>query len=519
MSDEQLPPWAHISSDFADNDEPAQETTGEEVPSRPFPPYLPTEQATPTVPTAPRKPPSRPVMPQPDVPMPQNVPMPFPPQPPTVVEPFAVPSPQNVPMPTPAPALEPSPTVPQPAPEPGPEPAYAPQPEVRTTVTQAPRPKPHVDESVYNTPLGYEDADDEEPDPPAKKGFFSSGFFAPPDKKKKPSGKKKPVKRKGNAKYFRIFIYFFLFLVLAVGLKNMVAPPVLDEQSVIDKVLSATGATGFPSDQAQSLAERFTTIYLTQDPQSLEVKQQRLADLMAPGADLSWLANTTSSEVTQPQKLLFGPFMVSEPESLDPNPRCDVKTAPCRALFTFVAQVGDGREQKNAEGDVLPQRWVTLAIPMVATETGVAVAGAPAFTPSQAVSKTGAPFLVEEDDDLVPRITPDLKNYFTAWGASSEADLSRYLVPNESTPEASAGLAGTVTFSALGDVTIGQVFNGDADRPSEVDAQADLFVEANVTWETPTGLSTQVYRLKVRQDQSGRWYVLDISGGGYGVES
>lgn len=307
-----------------------------------------------------------------------------------------------------------------------------------------------------------------------------------PKPKQEHKRKKQPTAREGKhtayaggrwkIKILRALFYTVMGVLLLGGLKNVVTneEPV-STKDLAKQVQAELGLTGFPTETAEAFAVRFTTEYLTYDAESTDARQARLA-IYSPAAaagDWGWDGTGTQSVIT-------GPY-VSAPTKVDGK---DFGTV------TVSAQLSTGE-------------WVALAVPLYASETGaLVVAGPPAYVaqPALAVSP-GKEAPTDTDDELADVLAQDvMPGFFTAWAASDQVSLERYIT-SDATVAARTGLAGTVSFAAIGDVVFPV---GKSTRTGTI----------SVTWSTKkSGNFTQSYRVTVAQGADDRWSVKDITGG------
>jgi hypothetical protein len=141
-----------------------------------------------------------------------------------------------------------------------------------------------------------------------------------------------------------------------------------------------------------------------------------------------------------------------------------------------------------------------LGVPVIAAGGGVVVAGEPAWLP--APQQVSLPEAASQGSDPVARneLMNELPAFFQAYASGDSAALSRFEVRGVSL----TGLGGTVAFDSIAGL---QVPPGGASRP----------VTVSVIWQLPGQASAGItklevaYRMSVRELQSGKWYVNEIS--------
>jgi hypothetical protein len=279
-------------------------------------------------------------------------------------------------------------------------------------------------------------------------------------------------------KAFRGAFFLALALLLLGGLRNIIAPPSVPPPDVLAQQVAATmGENGFPTAAAQSFALRFATVYLSHDEQKQAERSAALANYTGPETSTQWGWTGSGN-----QRIVNGPLIAQRPRLTDAT----------HATITVAAQVTGGA-------------WLYLAIPVyAANEHALVVSGPPAFVPAPALADgpDSGPPTGQPDDALARTLTTDvLTGYLTAWAASDDAALSRYITPDASV-HARQGLAGTVR--------LGQIRSVHVPR----DEATTRTVLIDVVWATGAdGGYGQVYRLDVQQQSDGRWYIADLQAG------
>lgn len=447
MSTDDLPEWAKITSDLVD-DAPTADEGAHPVP-------LPQQRP---------RPPARPVA------IPANAP--------------AAGQQSAVPLPTSAPEPVQVRVAPMVAERQAPEPVEAVEP-MESAVREP---------AVTVTPRPLVEAQPESSEP-------FTGPMPPPKKtrkaKRQPRTPKTSVsKRDGRKKLLviRLVVWLVLGIVAVAGLKAILSPPKTNIAEVTASVADAYDLTTFPVERGRAVALSFAQEYLTLNPGDALARKDRLAALVTPNlADALWIRN--DSDATQ--VVVEGPYLAWEAEASDEQ----------HATYKIAAAVIDpvkAAEAKRQQQTLNPS-WVYLSVPIFwASNGGLAVGGPPAFMPGPPRADSGGAFGYASDDKAASSLAVDLEGFFTAWAASSTADLARYLPPDAS-PATQAGLGGTVQFKSLDAVSVEKV----------ADPTASHFAQATVTWSYQGADLRQGYRLDVFQDADGRWYIRDVVGGDF----
>lgn len=450
--DDDLPEWARITSDLVDD-----------APESP-------EPASPAAPPTP---------------VPAAVPAPVAPVPVSTAPPVPVP----VPVPTPAPPAPARPAVPVPAPE-SPAPASPAGPARRLPTYESPLetddepfepdPEPAIEQDRHREPAPS--APEPKKDRSRRRGGWKT-VASSPAPTRTGDGRRKVV-------LMRIAVWAVMSLVALAGLRAIVAPPRTDVSGVLAAAEANYGLTTFPLAEAEGVALGFAGDYLTYTPTSSDARYQRLLKYVTPNLyDEGWLR----SDGKGTQAVVQGPLLATQPKIDDLQ----------HATFTVAAAVRD--PNARLDGQPVNPAWVYLSVPIYwADNGGLGVAGPPAFVPAPVSPDSGGGFSYPTDDQAAAAARPDMQNFFRAWGASSEADLARY-VPEKATPQAKAGLGGTVALQEVGIILMQAVENPTDER----------FAQVNVTWTYRGSVLKQGYRLTVYQDNEGRWYVTDIAGGDF----
>jgi Conjugative transposon protein TcpC len=239
----------------------------------------------------------------------------------------------------------------------------------------------------------------------------------------------------------------------------------------------STGSSGaaagqFPVSLAEAYASEFGQAYLNASPATQAQREQELAAFIPPRVaaadpDLGW--NGTGELALQSEQ-------VAGIEVQDPQ----------HAVVTLLATVNG--------------QLMELGVPVIASGGGVVVAGEPAWLP--APQQVAPPAQAGQGSDPVARsqLLNELPAFFQAYASSDSAALSRFEPPGVSL----TGLGGAVAFDSIAGL---QVPAGGTTRQ----------ITATVIYQLPEQGSAGItklemaYRVSVRERQSGKWYVIEIS--------
>jgi hypothetical protein len=233
-----------------------------------------------------------------------------------------------------------------------------------------------------------------------------------------------------------------------------------------------TTAEQFPVTLAEAYATEFGQVYLNFSPAIQAQREQELAAFVPPSVaaanpDLGW---NGSGQLRLQSEQVAG-IAVQDPQ---------------HAVVTLLATVNG--------------QLMELGVPVVASSGGVLVAGEPAWLPApQQISPPKPP---SQGSDPVARnqLMNELPAFFQAYASGDSAALSRFEVRGVSL----TGLGGTVAFDSIAGL---QAPPGGATRQ----------ITVSVIWQLGGPASAGVtklevaYRMSVRELQSGKWYVNEIS--------
>lgn len=315
----------------------------------------------------------------------------------------------------------------------------------------------------------------------------------------------------------RTAVWGTLGMVVLAGVFAIIGPrgPSLD--NVTQQVLSNINRNNFPLEAGQQVAARFAKEYLAiPSPTSGKAEERRetLSNyIIGTGTEESRIINFSAD---REQRVIGEPILAMPAELVSDN----------HVVYTFAVQVFQPAAKETEE---LPAReataptWVYLAVPMAADEDGaIGVAGAPAFVPQPAIADRAESITFREDSDAARDSKSQIEKFMLHWAASDTISLKPYLVDNLSTPTAQAGLGGTLEFKSLTGYSVESLpkdFVQEEDAAPTCSAPEfeapcrDAYID--VTWNFQGIEITQKYRLVVLFDGQ-NWRVLDIRGANFG---
>lgn len=235
---------------------------------------------------------------------------------------------------------------------------------------------------------------------------------------------------------------------------------------------AGTTAGQFPVTLAEAYATEFGQVYLNFSPATQAQREQELAAFVPPSVaaanpDLGW--NGTGQLDLQSEQVAG--IAVQDRQ---------------HAVVTLLATVNG--------------QLMELGVPVIALGGGVVVTGEPAWLP--APQQISPPKAASQGSDPVARnqLMNELPAFFQAYASGDSAALSRFEVRGVSL----TGLGGTVAFDSIAGL---QVPPGGATRQ----------ITVSVIWQLGGPASAGItklevaYRMSVRELQSGKWYVNEIS--------
>lgn len=277
----------------------------------------------------------------------------------------------------------------------------------------------------------------------------------------------------------RALVWGAAAVVMIAGLRQIIWGPGGEQVSPAPPASSA-----WPDAQAQQVATRFASEYLSfseDDPQS---RQQVLAELLPSGADATagWDGHGRQGV------LAVVPGEVRHVDDTHAVVRIEARVQP------FTRPAGTGRWEAGEPG------WRSLAVAVAVVDDQVVITGLPAFVGRQPPPGYSGQATPANDSALTSTLRGEITRFFTAYADGSDVDA--YTAPGVDL----AGLGGAVAFDSLESFT---VYRGSGDQRDAV---------ATVRWASGSGGELrQSYRLRlVRVDagRASRWFVAEITAGG-----
>ena len=228
----------------------------------------------------------------------------------------------------------------------------------------------------------------------------------------------------------------------------------------------------FPVTLAEAYATEFGQVYLNFSPATQAQREQELAAFVPPGVaaanpDLGW--NGTGQLRLQSEQ-------VAGIEVQDSR----------HAVVTLLATVNG--------------QLMELGVPVIASGAGLVVAGEPAWLP--APQQISPPRLTSQGSDPVAHneLMAELPAFFQAYAGGDGTALSRFEVRGVSL----TGLGGSVAFDSIAGLRV---------PPGGATRQITVTVIWQLPGQTSAGITKieMAYRMSVRELQSGKWYVNEIS--------
>lgn len=262
--------------------------------------------------------------------------------------------------------------------------------------------------------------------------------------------------------------------VLVIGYRGVTAIALNETPSSNGSVTNSGSATTtqFPVTMAEAYALQFGQVYLNFNPQNATGRAQQLASFVpssVSGADPNFGWNGQGASHLESEQV------------------ADVSVRGAHnAVITLLASVNG--------------QLMELGVPIYAASGSLVVSGEPAWLPAPPAAQPPTPSQANSDPVAQNQLMSQLPAFFQAYASGDAVTLQRFLAPGA----ALNGLGGTVTFSSIASMTVP---TGGATRG----------ITVTVNWQLPgqgESGSAQVqatYNITVVDQQSGKWYVKDIS--------
>jgi len=301
----------------------------------------------------------------------------------------------------------------------------------------------------------------------------------------------------------RSMVSLVLIVFVSLGVMRLANPVPISSEEIITGLEQRLDIVDFPVQSGQRLSTMYVEEYFTY---TRNERNTSLTALIGENPDPS-LRYAPGSDVVSVQ-VQQGPYLVDRPEILTDQ----------TAVFTYTAYVQWQREIDDPDNPTetlldTSQRWVTVAVPVLADSQGVvSLVSPPSLVPAVSVGEIQPGERIEVDKEASDQAADYLELYFQQWAASDATSpvSSAYLLDGQSTPAARFGLAGAVELDGIRSFEI-PVQNEPSSQISEVRT-----AQVRLTWrDVDTGSTQQAtYRVDVLF-RDGYWYVLDIRGGSF----
>lgn len=290
-----------------------------------------------------------------------------------------------------------------------------------------------------------------------------------------------PGRRRAARVAGRALIYCLAGLMVLLGVRSLFVHP--------GRVTAAPSST-FPVQQAQAVAARFTTSYLTASDDEAAKKQRDalLALDVAPGADVDtdWTGSTatTATNVTPGTVTMDG---------------SDTATVTVLAYLRQASQKSTSSSSSSNAASTSGSAWVGLSVPVRADEGAVSVVGTPAFVALPSPPNAGPPQSSATVDTATTSETREgAAAFFGAYAGRDPGAVDQAAAPGADIQP----LGGLVTFGSLDAWTV------------EAGGAQTRTAHATVTWVLRDTRIQQSYRLTLAAISAGdarAWRVQQIT--------
>ena len=232
---------------------------------------------------------------------------------------------------------------------------------------------------------------------------------------------------------------------------------------------SSSSVSTFPSGLSEAYALEFAQVYLNFSPAQENQRAQELAQYIPSGASSA-----------DPE---FG-WNGSGALRLDSANVAGINVQDAsHAVVTVLASVNGG--------------LMELGVPIYASGGGIVVSGEPAWLPAPSTIQPASQQQSSSDPGAQSALMSQLPAFFQAYASGDTATLNRFLAPGVTLN----GLGGAVTYGSIASIYVPV---GGTTR--------DITVTVN--WQLPGAGGAQLsatYHMSVIDQQSGKWYVREIS--------
>lgn len=251
--------------------------------------------------------------------------------------------------------------------------------------------------------------------------------------------------------------------------------------------------TEFPTEQAAAFAEQYAQLCMTFSPDTSATRRTELARYASSGVDpdCGWSGEGARKAVS----------------------------VAWDGTAEKLSEFGDhGRYigvQVRTDDGALTTLTVPVYVKDLKTGEGMRVAGDVGQMPMPAAADVPEVDQGDEvvDDALSTQLQKEvLPGYFTAWGASDDTAMARFLTP-DATLTATTGLAGRLTGPQVGAVVALVPASVQDTKPYAYSAGQPVQVRVVVDWSDAKGVAvSRAYRMTIVNTAQG-WFIKDIRGG------
>lgn len=308
----------------------------------------------------------------------------------------------------------------------------------------------------------------------------------------------------------RVLIYALVAILALVGLRTLVSDPETP-------TTTSDPAEDFPTSEAEGVAARFTTNYLTSSADDEAVQDERARGLSLDVAGGSNVATEWEGEGTTRVRMAYPAGITHEEdgatayvtvvaqveaEQEDEEPAADAekptpssasKDTKAKGAASSVATPAEENEPSSST------RWLALSVPVQVVGDRPVVAGTPAFVSLPNPGRASSPPATGDTDEAVTtRTEAGATAFFKAYAGSDGAALEQATAPGASLRP----LGGNIKFSALREWRVEA--GGDKRRTGH----------ATVTWQVGESTVEQNYRVTLASISSGgttSWRVSSVT--------
>lgn len=260
--------------------------------------------------------------------------------------------------------------------------------------------------------------------------------------------------------------------VLVIGYRGVMAIALNETPASNGSATNPGSAPQFPVTLAEAYALEFGQVYLNFNPQNATERASELANYLP-----------TSITGANPE---FG-WNGQGTARLDSEQLAGVSVQSRQnAVVTLLASVNG--------------QLMELGVPVYASGGSLVISGEPAWLPAPSAAQLPSPAQANSDPVAQNQLMSQLPAFFEAYASGDAVTLQRFLAPGASLN----GLGGAVTFTSIANMTVPP---GGATRDITVTVNWQLAGQGG----SGTAQLAATYTMTVVDQQSGKWYVKDIS--------